>query len=130
GRIFAVGGGDPGVFSTSPSEKAESYDPYKDRWKELDDVPNPRLDAAFAELDDLLYLVGGDTGDGPTGLTEVYVPGGGWMYGAPLGVPRSSLGMAGLAGRLVAVGGTGANSVLPTVEECRFFTDLYGYRKE
>jgi hypothetical protein len=130
GRIFAIGGGDPGVFGTSPSPRAESYDPFKDRWKELDDVPNPRLDAGFAELDGLLYLVGGDAGDGPTGLNEVYVPGGGWMYGAPLGVPRASLGLAGLAGRLIAVGGTGASSVVPAVEECRFFTDLYGYRKE
>jgi hypothetical protein len=130
GRLFAIGGRRPGIGDGRPSDKAESYDPATGRWKELDDVPTPRLDAALAELDGTLYLVGGDAGAGPTGLTQAYVPGDGWVGGAELEVPRSKLGVAGFFGRLLAVGGTTPAGPTASVEECRMYFDLHGFRRE
>jgi hypothetical protein len=131
GRLFVIGGRRPGIGEGRPSDKVEAYDPGTGKWKELDDVPTPRLDAALAELDGTLYLVGGDAGDGATGLTEAYVPGDGWVGGAELEAARTRLGLASFSGRLLAVGGTDDDDVaLASAEECRLFFDLHGFRKE
>jgi kelch-like protein 19 len=113
-----------------PSDKAESYDPDTGRWKELDDVPTPRLDAALAELDGTLYLVGGEAGGRASRLTQAYVPGDGWTGAAELETARTGLGLAALPGRLLAVGGSNQGGATASVEACRLFYDLYGYRKE
>ncbi|HYW05517.1 MAG TPA: hypothetical protein VE913_01100, partial [Longimicrobium sp.] len=97
---------------------------------ELDPVPTPRLDAALAELDGTLYLVGGDAGAGPTGLTQVYVPGGEWSGGPEMEIARSGLGLAAFSGRLFAAGGSTGALATGSVEECRLFFDLRGFRKE
>lgn len=131
GRLYAVGGRQPGFGEGSPSDKTESYDPAGDRWKELDDVPTPRLDAALAEMDGVLYLVGGDAGAGATGLTQAYtLRGGGWMPGPEMEMPRSGLGVAALSGRLFAAGGSNDGVPTGTMEECRLFFDLHGYRRQ
>ena len=130
GRLFVVGGRRPGIGEGRPSDKVEAYDPGTGKWKDLDDVPTPRLDAALAELDGTLYLVGGDAGDGATGLTQAYVPGDGWVGGAELETARTKLGLASFSGRLLAVGGTDDDVSLASVEECRLFFDLHGFRKE
>jgi hypothetical protein len=129
GRLYAIGGRAKGMRD-APSSHAEAYDPGSDRWKELDPVPTPRLDAALTELDRLLYLVGGDAGDGPDETVESYLPGGGWVGGVPLEVGRAQLGLTAFAGRLLAVGGIGPAGPTASVEECRLFFDLHGYRKE
>lgn len=130
GRLFVIGGREPGLGKGSPSAHAESYDPVSGRWKELDPVPTPRLDAALAELDGTLYLVGGDAGAGPTGLTQLYVPGGEWSGGPEMEMARSGPGLAAFSGRLFAAGGSTGELATTSVEECRLFFDLRGFRKE
>ena len=130
GRLFVVGGRQPGLGAGRASPAAESYDPARGQWKELDDVPTPRRDAALAELDGTLYLVGGDVGTGATGLTHAWVPREGWTKGPELREPRSRLGLAAVSGRLLAVGGATGDGAAGTVEECRLFFDLHGFRKE
>ena len=130
GRLYAVGGRRHGFGTGTPSDAAERYDPATDRWKELDPVPTPRLDAALAELDGVLYLAGGDAGDGPTNLVEAYAPGAGWREGIPMEAERTRAGLAGFSGRLLSVGGVGIGGPTASVEECRLFFDLHGYRRE
>jgi len=129
GRLYAIGGRRKGL-GDHPSHHAEAYEPGSDKWKELDSVPTPRLHAALAELDGLLYLVGGDEDGGPAVTVESYVPGGGWVGGVTLEVGRSQLGLTAFAGRLLAVGGVGPAGPTASVEECRLFFDLHGWRKE
>ncbi|HEU4881970.1 MAG TPA: DUF6519 domain-containing protein [Longimicrobium sp.] len=130
GRLYVIGGRQPGLGHGRPSGHAESYDPASGRWKELDDVPTPRLDAALAEMDGVLYLVGGDAGAGPTGLAQCYTPGGGWGGGPEMETARTRLGLAAFSGRLFAVGGATGEIATGAVEECRLFFDLHGFRKE
>lgn len=130
GRIYAVGGRLPGLGSGRPSGHVESYDPATGRWKELEHVPTPRLDAALAELDGVLYLAGGDAGAGPTGLTQRFVPGFGWGGGPEMERERSGLGLAAFSGRIFAVGGGTDAGATHSVEACRLYYDLHGFRKE
>lgn len=130
GRLYAVGGRQPGIGAGRPSGHVESYEPASGRWKELEEIPTPRLDAALAELDGVLYLAGGDAGAGPTGLTQRFVPGFGWGGGPEMETERSGLGLAAFSGRLIAAGARGTSRARGSVESCRLYYDLHGFRKE
>ena len=70
-------------------------------------MPTPRAEVAVAELDGLLYVVGGfDQVGAPTATVEVYDPATDTrMAAAPLPRPRHHAAAAGLGGRLYVIGG-------------------------
>lgn len=74
GKIYAMGGGNYGciVFST-----LQAYEPTNNTWTTLAPLPTARYEFGAAELNGLIYAVGGNPGcGGPSGLNlvEAYNP--------------------------------------------------------
>ncbi|MDH4228830.1 MAG: hypothetical protein OEW11_03670 [Nitrospirota bacterium] len=127
GRIWVVGGGfrkDDGKFRFLPT--VEIYDPATDRWESGPDMGQPHDYPACADLDGVIYIIGGHhpeaTEGGPSsdpafGYTERLTPGARhWEQVADLPIPRfAAMGFA-WQNRIYAIGG------------CRYVAEKGGIR--
>jgi Kelch motif/Galactose oxidase, central domain len=101
GRIWVLGGYAPDGATLAT---AEVYDSAADRWSRGPDLPVAVNHAMAATLDGVLYVAGGNDGDGPS--TQVArLEGERWRPVAPLPQGRSAGGLVAVDGRLYLVGG-------------------------
>ena len=100
-RIWVLGGYAPDGATLAT---AEVYDTTTDTWATGPDLPVAVNHAMAATLDGVLYVAGGNDGDGPS--TQVArLEGDTWRRLAPLPQGRSAGGLVALEGRLYLVGG-------------------------
>jgi non-specific serine/threonine protein kinase len=100
-RIWVLGGYAPDGATLAT---VEVYDTATDTWARGPDLPVAVNHAMAATLDGVLYIAGGNDGDGPS--TQVArLEGDGWRRLAPLPQGRSAGGLVALDGRLYLVGG-------------------------
>lgn len=60
GKLYIIGGSVPNPFDVSPLSKAnEAYDPSKDSWTEMAQIPTAVTSYASAVIDDKIYVIGG-----------------------------------------------------------------------
>jgi len=87
-----------------------------DRWESKADAPLPRQEAAFAELDGKLHLIGGlEQGGADSARHDVYdTATGTWATGTPLPEPGHHIQAATLGGKLYVVGGVQSLGFVPT----------------
>ena len=109
GQVWVIGGFGE---KAEPMATVESYDPQHNVWESRPSLPAPVHHAAAAVVDDRLFVVGGFGGGRLrwTALESVheFVPErNAWEARAPLPTPRGGLAVAGLNGRLHALGGSG-----------------------
>ena len=106
GKVFVAGG------STSFSNAVQVYDVGMNTWSAGTSVPSGTLLSGYQQVGQYLYVVGGWTGGGPTGLTTTYrldmssAPGV-WSTGPAFTMGRADFGLAYDAGtnKLYALGG-------------------------
>jgi len=100
-RIYVLGGyGPDGVTLTT----VEVFDTGAGTWARGPDLPVAVNHAMAATLDGVLYLAGGNDGNGPS-PQAARLDGDGWRRLAPLPQGRSAGGLVALDGRLYLVGG-------------------------
>lgn len=114
GHIYAMGGINTGAASTTV--RVDAYDPATDTWTTVSDMPNAHYDgAAASDTDGRIYVMG--TFGGDLKAVDVYVPElDKWCTCASMSTPRTSLGAAGLGGKIYALGGSNAEGALNSVE--------------
>ena len=100
-RIWVLGGYAPDGATLAT---AEVYDTAADRWARGPDLPVAVNHAMAATLDGVLYIAGGNDGDGPSAQVA-RLDGDRWRRLAPLPRGRSAGGLVALEGRLYLVGG-------------------------
>jgi hypothetical protein len=84
----------------------QRFDPARDRWTRLPDLPGEARAAAGAAFDGRLVVVGGQTGRGVSRTIYAYDPAARrWSTGPPLPAPRYNAAAAALGGRLYVAGG-------------------------
>ena len=100
-RIWVLGGYGPDGATLAT---VEVYDTTTDTWARGPDLPVAVNHAMAATLDGVLYIAGGNDGDGPSAQVA-RLDGDRWRTLAPLPEPRSAGGLVALDGRLYLVGG-------------------------
>ncbi|HEX7148344.1 MAG TPA: kelch repeat-containing protein, partial [Actinomycetota bacterium] len=100
-RIWVLGGYAPDGATLAT---AEVYDTAADRWARGPDLPVAVNHAMAATLDGVLFIAGGNDGDGPSAQVA-RLDGDRWRRLAPLPQGRSAGGLVALEGRLYLVGG-------------------------
>ena len=102
GRIYTAGGmvGETG----RPLATFTRYDPRRDAWETLPQLPVAARAAAAAAVGDTIYVIGGTTPSGNTRATWAYERGR-WRAAAPLPAPRFNHAAATLGGRIYVLGG-------------------------
>lgn len=136
GAMVAVGddlywsGGDEGSYVATTD--FFMYDASAGSWSTLQDMPSAvTAHAMVVGVDGLLYVVGGSAGSGNTGSayssTLVYDPvAGEWSTAADLNVARKYLGATMTPeGRVIALGGNDASTVMNDVESLQLYTFQY-----
>lgn len=104
GTIFSLGG----VDGQRKTAKSYRYDPTKDTWSGITDLPEPREGATAAVLDGHLYVTGGESDTAFLRSTLLYDPDAdSWtpVADAPKDTASHSAGSAVMDGRLYLVGG-------------------------
>lgn len=106
-RIYVIGGFKQSFLSVwKPVSTVYVYDPARDAWTEASPVPTARGALAVAELNGILYAVGGYDGNANTAAVEAYDPAhDSWTVRAPLPTSRDHLAAASVNGTLYAMGG-------------------------
>src|SRR5215218_4488522 len=100
-RIWVLGGYAPDGATLAT---VEVYDTAANRWERGPDLPVAVNHAMAATLDGVLYIAGGNDGDGPSPQVA-RLDGDRWRTLAPLPQGRSAGGLVALDGRLYLVGG-------------------------
>jgi len=121
GLVYTAGG--------SPPERERdflAYDPAADAWIPLPDMPTPRNHLGAVALDGRIYAVGGRTAtllpDPGAGALERYDPAAGeWEPGPPMPTPRSGIAAVAFEGRLLVLGGEGADEAPGTFDAVEAF---------
>ncbi len=105
GLLYAFGGSTE-PFSGAVTNTA-SYDPAVNMWTELNPMPTARGGTCAAEIDGLIYVVGGlDATGASVDTVEIFDPSTGlWAPGVPLTQPRDNPGCAAVDGILYVFGG-------------------------
>src|ERR1700691_766181 len=112
GRIYIAGGFDS---ADAPTAVAYRYDPARDAWARIADLPQDRHHMPLVVVGDTLYAVGGLEGQQLIPQTTL------WMYRAdrstwelraPLPAPRGASAAVAAGGKLIVVGGFGVNRAL------------------
>jgi non-specific serine/threonine protein kinase len=112
--IYLFGGATPDQASTTT---AQALDTTSGQWRDLAPLPAPLANAALAQLDGTIYLVGGDAGGEAVASVYAYTPAANsWRTLAALPAPRTDLAAAPLAGKLYALGGVVNGAASATVE--------------
>jgi len=106
--IYAIGGYDNGGYDIGT---VEAYDPLTDTWTTRAPMPTPRAAAGVAEVNGLIYVVGGSSSRSPVPgghvrTVEAYDPvTDTWTTKAAMPTPRYGFALAEANGVLYAVGG-------------------------
>lgn len=102
GNLYVFGGSRIDFESS-----VEMYDPSKDLWTKISDIPTPRGGLGAVNVNGLIYTVGGYTKDGYTGVVEVFDPTNRkWNVSKKqMPTPRSNFGIGVLNGKIYVVGG-------------------------
>ena len=107
GKLYVFGGLDvdpDGNYGNLAS--AESYDPAIGRWQGIAPMSVARHGHAATVLGDAIYVAGGYTDTGQTGLLERYDPvENAWTTLAPMPTPRGFHGLVAVRGQLFAIAG-------------------------
>lgn len=108
GRVVVAGGFLQNGFN---STRVDAYDPARDRWVRLPDLP-VRVDHAMAAgYRGRLYVLGGYGADRARLRTAFVLERGRWRRLPPMPLPRAAAGAAIAGGRLYVVGGVGLNGL-------------------
>jgi N-acetylneuraminic acid mutarotase len=109
GKIYAIGGDN---LATN-----EEYDPATDTWTFKAPMPTPRARFGIAVFQNKIYCIGGQNGNGVTGVNEVYDPATDtWETKASMPTPRSGLQANVVSGKIYLIGGV-ANGYALTLNE-------------
>ena len=114
GKLYVAGGNDGAGQTTG---RLDVYDPATNTWTTQEPMPTARLSAAGAAVGGLFYVVGGRSGTTYLRTVQAFDPvSGTWGALKPLPTARAGLGLGliNTDGRLYAVGGRNASSVLAT----------------
>jgi N-acetylneuraminic acid mutarotase len=111
GHAYVVGGYASRNGLTDPVKTLYRYDPKKNRWRRLPDMPTARAALAVGVVRGRLYAVGGAAGGKQIATLEVYdIAKRRWSPAASLSVAREHLGGAVHGGRFYAVAGRNNDS--------------------
>jgi N-acetylneuraminic acid mutarotase len=120
--LYAVGG--RALSSDKNLAALERYDPEKDQWTRLKEMPTARGGLGAAVVDGRLVTVGGEHPTGVFGTVEAYdIASNTWSTLAELETPRHGLAVAAVGNSLYAIGGAtkpSHTSSTPTVEILAF----------
>jgi N-acetylneuraminic acid mutarotase len=117
GHIYVVGGYAGATGLTEATGTLYRYDPERNRWAQLPDMPTARAALAVGVVGGRLYAVGGSNGQTQTAVLEIYdIAKRHWSRGPSFSVPREHLGGATARGRFYAVAGRNGNGNLAIVE--------------
>lgn len=110
GRIYVPGGrGADG----RPVRIFEAYDPQRDAWIPLADLPEPRSRYALASVDGKLYLIGGWDGQSYRGEVWQYSPDSdSWDERVGMPAPSADAGAAVIDGQIYVIGGENQSGLL------------------
>src|SRR4051812_47002904 len=112
GKIYIAGG----IDSTGQTTKvAYRYDPTRNTWQRVADLPEPRHHMPLLVVNDTLYAIGGFDGLRFTPKATLWIyraDKNTWEERAPLPAPRGATGAGVVSGKLVVVGGYGLNRAL------------------
>lgn len=105
GRVWSIGGHRGVPFH--PVAYVFALDPAEGQWRAAEPLPSARGALAAAVVDDVIYVMGGQTEDETAVATvERYDPRNGfWEPLPPLPTPREHLSAVGLGGTVYAIGG-------------------------
>jgi len=112
GKVYMVGGGN---YSCGVYPTLQAYDPASNIWNNLAPMPTARYEVGVAELNCLLYAIGGNPGCGSSGLSavEAYNPGSNsWSTLAPLPTGLAQPGVVSANGKIYAIGGWSHNGIV------------------
>lgn len=114
-RIFAVGGWTNDI---RPIRNVEKYDPYLDRWTEVNSMTRARCGVGVTILGDSLYAIGGHDGHNYLSHVERYdIPSDKWYEDvANMRQERTSVGVVTLNGFIYAIGGQQGSNASSDVE--------------
>jgi hypothetical protein len=108
-RIYAIGGDNLAIN--------EEYNPANNTWTFKTPMPTPRDDFGIAVLQNKIYCIGGQNGNGVTAINEVYDPeNDSWETMASMPTPRSGLQANVVNGKIYLIGGV-ANGYALTLNE-------------
>ena len=118
GMIYCIGGrSSPKGFLKS----CEMFDSFRNEWRRLPDLPEPRVGAAAACVNGRIYVVGGYSLDITDTLSSVLYldpldPESEWRRLPDMQHPRFGHGMAAVGGRIYVVGGNDQGHLTTSVE--------------
>jgi non-specific serine/threonine protein kinase len=111
GHVYVVGGYAGRNGLTEPVRSLYRYDPDRNRWKQLADMPAARAALAVGATGGRIYAAGGSDGREQTARLEIYdIARNRWSRGPSLSVAREHLGGAAAGGRFYAVAGRNGES--------------------
>jgi N-acetylneuraminic acid mutarotase len=118
GHVYVLGGYAGRTGLTHPVKTLYRYEPRRNRWTRLPDMPTARAALALGAIDGRLYAVGGNDGSGQTAALEIYdIAERRWSRGPSFSAAREHLGGAVRRGRFYAVAGrNGPSGNLAIVE--------------
>jgi non-specific serine/threonine protein kinase len=106
GHVYVVGGYASKDGLGAPVKTLYRYDPKRDRWKRLADMPTARAAMAVGATRGRIYVAGGSDGVRQTATLAIYnVRKNAWSRGPSLSVAREHLGGAAADGEFYAVAG-------------------------
>lgn len=111
GRFAYVVGGHRDLAQREPSALTLRYDPRRNRWTRLADLPSPRGALALAVAGRTLYAIGGAVAGQATARVDALdLRTGRWRRAPSLRTAREHLGAAAAGGRVLAVAGRTAQA--------------------
>jgi N-acetylneuraminic acid mutarotase len=117
GHVYVVGGYAGRHGLTAPVRTLYRYDPRRNRWRRLPDMPTARAALALGAIDGKLYAAGGANSQGALARLEIYdIAKRRWSRGPSFSVAREHLGGAARGGRFYAVAGRNGSGNLAIVE--------------
>ncbi|MEK7708571.1 MAG: kelch repeat-containing protein, partial [Pseudomonadota bacterium] len=104
-RIHTIGGR-PDLDYHHNMGTVEEYDPLTNQWRPRMNLPTPRSGITADVINDWIYVIGGESGDGTFNTNEAYHPGTDqWRTMTPMPTARHGLGSAVVDGRLYVISG-------------------------
>src|SRR6266498_657763 len=130
GMIYAVGGTIVENRGDRLTGTVEAYDPMTNTWTSKAPMPTPRQSLGVAQVNGVLYAIGGSGEIGNVEGTEAYDPvTNSWTTRAPMPWPRWRLAVAQVNGLIYAIGGRvwggGRESDVGYVERYNPVTDTW-----
>lgn len=125
GRLFVIGGYEPGTFPGTASADVFIFDPEAQQWTTGAPMPAPRAAHVSVVVGGLIYSIGGVRNGTASGANEVYDPeADSWTALAPMPTAREHLAAAVIGGRIFVVGGRAPDNV-STLEAYTPSTDTW-----